>query len=145
MFDSWNFEDRQIWRKYKIWQNLGVPKWRNSLQTRTPKLKISPLTLDWCNFQDRQNEDKIKFEKIWGYQNERIPLKRRRQNSKLNHSPWTDENFQNRQIWKDKIWQNLGVPQWGSPSNEDAKIHTFYLCKLNISQFQDTQANLKER
>ena len=31
------------------------------------------------------------------------------------------------------------------PSNEDAKIHTFYLYKLDISQFQDTQANMKER
>ena len=33
----------------------------------------------------------------------------------------------------------------GSPSNEDAKIHTFYLCKLDISQFPDTQGNMKER
>ena len=88
---------------------------------------------------------KVKFDKIWGYQNERIPLKQGRQNSKLNHSPWTDEIFQNRQIWKDKIWQNLGVPQWASHSNEDAKIHTFYLRKLDTSQFQDTQANMKER
>ena len=31
------------------------------------------------------------------------------------------------------------------PSYEDAKIHTFYLCKLDISQFQDTQANTKEK
>ena len=40
--------------------------------------------------------------------------------------------------------QNLGVPQWESPSNEDAKIHTFYLCKLDTSQFQDTQANMRK-
>ena len=33
----------------------------------------------------------------------------------------------------------------GPPSNEDAKIHTFYLCKLDISQLPDTQANMKER
>ena len=33
----------------------------------------------------------------------------------------------------------------GLPSNEDAKIHNFYLCKLNTSQFQDTQANMKEK
>ena len=46
---------------------------------------------------------------------------------------------------KAKIWQNLGVPQGRSPSNEDATIHTFYLCKLDTSQFQDTQANMKER
>ena len=41
----------------------------------------------------------------------------------------------------DKIWEyhNGGSPQM------DAKIHTFYLCKLDISQFQDTQANIKER
>ena len=31
------------------------------------------------------------------------------------------------------------------PSNEDAKIYTFYLCKLDTLQFQDTQANIKER
>ena len=29
--------------------------------------------------------------------------------------------------------------------NEDAKINTFYLCKLDTSQFQDTQANMKKR
>ena len=33
----------------------------------------------------------------------------------------------------------------GSPSNEDAKIHTFYLCKLDTSQFPHTQENMKER
>ena len=33
----------------------------------------------------------------------------------------------------------------GSPSNENAKIHTFYLCKLDTSQFQDTQASMKDR
>ena len=31
------------------------------------------------------------------------------------------------------------------PSNEDAKIHTLYLCKLDISQFHDIQPNMKER
>ena len=39
----------------------------------------------------------------------------------------------------------MGVPQLGSPSKEDAKIHAFYLCKLDTSQFQDTQANMKKR
>ena len=33
----------------------------------------------------------------------------------------------------------------GVPSNEDAKIHTFYLCKLDTSQFYDTQAHIKEK
>ena len=33
----------------------------------------------------------------------------------------------------------------GYPSNEDAKIHTYYLCQLDSSQFQDSQANMKER
>ena len=32
----------------------------------------------------------------------------------------------------------------GAPSNEDAKIHVFYSCKLDTSQFQDTQVNMKE-
>ena len=49
-------------------------------------------------FSGRQNKDKIKFDKIWGYRNEEIPLKQGRRNSKLNHSPWTDEIFQNSQI-----------------------------------------------
>ena len=35
--------------------------------------------------------EKIKFDEIWEYQNERIPLKQRRQNSHLNHLRWTDE------------------------------------------------------
>ena len=38
----------------------------------------------------------------------------------------------------------FGSTTMGSPSNEDAKIHTFYSCKLDISQFQDTQENMKE-
>ena len=66
--------------------------------------------------------------------------------AKIQH--WTTHpgrNFQNRHIWKHKIWQNFGAPQRVSPSNEDAKIHNFYLCKLNTSQFQDTQANMKEK
>ena len=43
----------------------------------------------------------------------------------------------------DKIWE---YHNGGLPPNEDAKIHTFYWCKLDISQFQDTQqANVKER
>ena len=33
----------------------------------------------------------------------------------------------------------------GVPSNEDAKIHTFDLCKLDTSQCQDTQANMTEK
>ena len=33
----------------------------------------------------------------------------------------------------------------GSLSNEDAKIHTYYLCKLDTSQSQDTAANMKEK
>ena len=82
---------------------------------------------------------KIKFDEIWGYQNEGIPLKQGRQNSKVNHSPWTDEIFQNRQILYEKTkFDKI------SPSNDDAKIHTFYVCKLDISQFQDTQANMKK-
>ena len=45
--DTWNFQDKQKQRKDKIWQNLGVPKWRDPPQTRTPKFKTEPLTLDW--------------------------------------------------------------------------------------------------
>ena len=42
----------------------------------------------------------------------------------------------------DKIWEYRNM---GSPSNEDAKIHPCYLFKLGTSQFQDTQANIKEK
>ena len=28
--NTWNFQNRQIWRKDKIWQNLGVAKWNDS-------------------------------------------------------------------------------------------------------------------
>ena len=55
-----------------------------------------------------KNEKKIKFDKIWEHQNEGIPLKQGRQNSKLNHSPWTDETFRidkNEKIKFDKIWE----------------------------------------
>ena len=33
----------------------------------------------------------------------------------------------------------------GLPSIEYAKIHTYYLRKLDTSQFQDTQENMKEK
>ena len=35
----------------------------------------------------RQKQEKIKFNKIWEYQNEGIPLKQEDQNSKLNTPP----------------------------------------------------------
>ena len=37
------------------------------------------------------------------------------------------------------MYQNGGPLEW------DAKIHTFYLRKLNIPQFQDTQSDMKKR
>ena len=52
----------------------------------------------------------IKFDKVWGYQNEV------RQNSKVNHLCWTDEIFRisknKEKIKFDKIWgyQNEGIP-----------------------------------
>ena len=45
-------------------------------------------------------------------------------------------NFQDRQIYeKNKLWQNLGVPQWEFFSNEYAKVQTFWLLKLRTWHF----------
>ena len=33
----------------------------------------------------------------------------------------------------------------GIPLKIGHQIHTFYSCKLDTSQFQDTQANMKEK
>ena len=59
-------------------------------------------------------------DKIWWYQNEGIPLKQGRQNSKLNHAPWTDEIFRIGKYEKikfDKIWEyhNGSTPQMRTP------------------------------
>ena len=45
------------------------------------------------NFRIDKNKEKIKFDKIWGYQNEGISLKQGRINSNFNHLSWTDEIF----------------------------------------------------
>ena len=72
--------------------------------------------LHWTDeiFRIGENEEKIKFDKIWEYQNEGIPLKQGHQNSKLNHSPWSDEIFRIGKYEKikfDKIWEyDNGVP-----------------------------------
>ena len=62
----------------------------------------------------------MKFDKIWGYQNEGIPLKQGHQNSKLNHSPWLMKFFRIGKYEKikfDKIWEynNGGPPQMRMP------------------------------
>ena len=64
-----------------------------------------------------QNEEKIKFDEIWGYQNEGIVFKQGCQNSKFNHLRWTDEIFtigkNQEKIKFEKIWgyryQNEGI------------------------------------
>ena len=38
-------------------------------------------------------EEKMKYDEIWGCQNEEIFFKQGCQNSKFNHLPWTDEIF----------------------------------------------------
>ena len=55
-----------------------------------------------------KNEKKDKIWQNLGAPKWRIPLKQGRQNSKLNHSPWTDETFRidkNEKIKFDKIWE----------------------------------------
>ena len=70
--------------------------------------------LNYEIFRIGKNKEKIKFDKIRGYQNEGIPLKQGRQNSKVNHSPWTVEIFiigKYEKIKFDKIWEcHNGVP-----------------------------------
>ena len=86
-------------------------------QTGSPKFKLFTLLRQIHEiFRISKNKEKIKFVKVWGYQNEGIPLKRGRQNSKLNHSLWTDKIFRigkYKKIKFDKIWEyhNGGLPQ----------------------------------
>ena len=73
-------------------------------------------------------EEKIKFDKIWGYQNEGIRLQQECQNSNLNHLCWTDDIFRigkyEGKIKFDKIWRyHNGLYL----SNEDAKIRIFLI------------------
>ena len=64
-------------------------------------------------FRTGKYEENIKFDEIWVCQNEGIPLKFGCQNSNFNHLRCIDEIFGIGIIWtKNKIWQNLGVPQW---------------------------------
>ena len=68
-------------------------------QTGPPKFQLfNPSCYTHEIFRTCKYQEKIKFDEIWGYQNEGIPLKQGRQNSKLNLLPWIDEIFQNRQI-----------------------------------------------
>ena len=71
----------------------------NFLTTHARHMKIS----GYANM-----KKKIKFDEIWEYQNEGIPLQQGRQNSKLNHSRWTDEIFsigKYEKIKFDKTWE----------------------------------------
>ena len=65
---GWGNPPKRVPQNFKIWQNLGVPKWRDPSQTRTTKLKTAPLTLDWWNFQNRQ----MGKDEVW--QNLGVPL-----------------------------------------------------------------------
>ena len=68
-------------------------------QTGRPKFQLFNHSC-WAHeiFRICKYEEKIKFDEIWGYQNEGILFKQGRQNSKFNHLRWTDEIF-----GKDKI------------------------------------------
>ena len=101
--DAWNFQDRQVWKKDKFWQNSRLPKWRNSSQTSTLKLNFNHLHYTDEIFRIGKYEEKIKCDKFWGYHNE------------------------------------------GYLSNENAKIQTFLLFKLDTSNFQDWQISRKDK
>ena len=77
--------------------------------------------LDTWNVRVGKYEEKIKFDKIWGYQNTGIFCKQGRQDSKFNHLRWTEEVFRignnEEEIKFDKIWgyQNEGIPHTRTP------------------------------
>ena len=54
-------------------------------------LGLEPYVLDSTS--GSKYKERIKFDKIWGYQKKGIPLKQGRQNSNFNHLRWTDEIF----------------------------------------------------
>ena len=68
-------------------------------------------------------DEKIKFDKIWGYQNEGIPLKQGYQNSNFAYIRWTVQIFKIRKYEKkikfNKIW---GYHNGVSLSNEDDRF-----------------------
>ena len=91
-------------------------------QMGPPKFQLfNRLCLAYEIFRICKYEEKIKFDEIWGYQNEGILFKQGRQNSKFNPFCWTDEIFRinKMKIKFDKIW---GFRNEGIPSNKDAKI-----------------------
>ena len=60
-------------------------------------------------FSGYTNIEKVKFDKVGGYQNEENPLKQGRQNSNFNHLRWTHEIFRigkyEGKLKFDRIWK----------------------------------------
>ena len=67
MLDAWNFQDMQTWRKYKIWQILGVSNEGILFKQGPQNSKFNHLRCTDEIFRIGKNEEKIKFEKIWEY------------------------------------------------------------------------------
>ena len=137
-----NFQGWQLWKdKICRYQNKTVPlKWghhnSNFLTNHARHMKFSGWQI--CNYR----QDKTKY----GDTKKKGPLKQGCQNSNFNHWRWTAKIVKiGKHEPKIKFDKILGVPQWGSPSNENTKFQTFSLCELDTSKFQNTLANMKER
>ena len=129
----------QISRKDKIWQNLGYQNDGVLFKQGCQNSKFNHLR--WTDEIFRIDKMKLILTKFEGTE-----MKGSYSNKDAKIQNWATHPglIKFFRIGKyEKI--KFGSTTVGVPSNDNAKIHTFYFCKLDTSQFQDTQANMKER